>query len=151
MRFQGLKRRHRWPPRKRRGDRRAPFTNPVEKNVPTFEAFEHEPGVWRDAASCDAPHRAPMKAIAAARPVTCPKHGAQQCPMYNCGGTSVQLWELSEYPGSVFDSALNAFSDLKRCQHRPHPPFRHSWCPLSLLWKSVLCWLHCVSRLWNSD
>ena len=51
------------------GDWRAPFTNPVEKNVPTFEAFEHEPGVWRDAASCDAPHRAPMKAIAAARPV----------------------------------------------------------------------------------
>ena len=69
------------------GDWRAPFTNPVEKNVTTFEAFEHEPGVWRDAASCDAPHRAPMKAIAAARPVTtatCPKHGATMPDVQLC-------------------------------------------------------------------
>ena len=55
---------------------------------------------------------------------TCPKHGStmpdvQLCPcvpvpLCHClNGATVQLWWLSEYPGSVFDSALNAFRDLK--------------------------------------
>ena len=60
-------------------------------NVSTFEAFEHEPGVWRDQASCDAPHRAPMKAIAAVLPVLHLLNTAQQCLMYNCAPACVQL------------------------------------------------------------
>ena len=98
----------------------------------TFEGEEHEPGVWRDQASCDAPHRAPMKAIAAVRPVLHVLNTAQQCLMYNCApacrchlhclnGATVQLWWLSEYPGSVFDSALNAFRDLICCWQQFSP------------------------------